>query len=503
MGNGNKLAARLFMAAVALAIVPACTARPVVHASTRHPNVIVFVTDDQTLGTWAAMPETLRRIVRKGVEFRRGYVSNPVCCPSRATILTGGYSHTTGVYSNGGRHGGFRAFFNNGMESRTLASYLDPAYETALFGKYLNHYSSYASQALDQPGYVPPGWDEWQAFYENNSEYYDYRLNVNGRIVPYGHRPSDFSTDVIGQRLRDWLDPTDGDGRDPSQPFFAYVTPAAPHGQELASRRYGDDERFLDLPTYRSPAVDEADVRDKPTYIRRLPRLGRAGLRQVQQRWMHQFQSLYSLDRQIGMTLDTLREQHLLADTAIMVISDNGQTTGEHRWRYKLVPYERSIRVPFVVRYDRIDGGTSVDEHSLVMNADVFATVMDLALGPGWETPTPVDGLSLRQAIAGTQTTPLRPAILLENLYYDRREHPSVPTYCGIVTRRWKYVVYSPPAADPTLVGGPEDHELYDLARDPFELRNVASQRPSIAARYRAKLAHLCDPRPPGWAVAW
>jgi N-acetylglucosamine-6-sulfatase len=485
-----------------IVVVPAQTTRPRARASGFQPNVIVFVTDDQTVGTWGAMPNTYRQIVQKGVEFRRGYVSNPLCCPSRAAILTGGYSHTTGVYSNRGNHGGFRAFYENGLESGTMASYLDATYQTALFGKYLNGYANYTADVLDVPGYVPPGWDEWQALYENNSKYYNYRLSVNGDLVKYENRPADFSTDVIGRRLRDWLDPSDGDGRDPSQPFFAYVAPASPHGPTLASSRYGDDERFLALPAYHSPAVDEADVRDKPTYIERLPRISDSGLRGLQIRWQHQFQSLYSFDRQIGRTMDSLRSQHLLANTLIIFLSDNGQTTGEHRWDYKLVPYERSVRVPFAIRYDRLGSGL-VDDRNLVMNADVFSTVMDLTLGPTWVAPTPVDGLSLRGAISGTQTNPLRPSILLENRYYARNHHLSVPTYCGIRTPRWKYVVYSASAVDPTLVSGSEDHELYDLALDPFELRNVASKRPRVAARLRSKLAQLCVPTPPGWTVEW
>ena len=100
-----------------------------------------------------------------------------------------------------------------------------------------------------------------------------------------------------------------------------------------------------------------------------------------------------------------MRAQHQLANTVIIFLSDNGQTFGDHRWRYKRVPYERSIWVPFAIRYDRLDGGSAIDRHDRVMSADVFATVMDLTLGPSWVAPTPVDGLSLRRAIAGTQAT--------------------------------------------------------------------------------------------------
>ena len=424
--------------------------------------------------------------------------------PSRAAILTGDWSHTTGVYTNRSKNGGFRTFYRNGNEQRTIATYLDPTYDTALFGKYLNGYSSYAER-LGRHGYVPPGWDDWEAFYGQNGSYYDYRLNVNGRLIRYGSDPQDYSTDVIGARLRDWLDPSDGDGRDPTQPFFAYVAAFSPHGPTDASPTYGDGQRFLDLPPYRSPAVNERDVSDKPSYIRALPPFDRQWMdRLTHNKWRRQHQSLFSYDRQIGLTLRVLHQEHELHNTMVIVMSDNGEETGEHRWDYKLVPYQRSIQVPLAIRYDRLiaNPGTN-DGRDFVANADLFPTIASLALGPRWQPPEPVDGVSLRDVLRGTQHGPLRTSMVLENGYYPRAGRPAVPTYCGILTRRWKYVVYSPTPSDPGLVAAPEEDELYDLKRDPYELHNVASSRPGIAARLRKRLVSACSPTPPGWAVPW
>jgi len=467
------------------------------------PNVLVFITDDQDVGTWSAMPRTRRLVIDEGIRFRNAYVSNPSCCPSRATILTGDWSHTTGVYTNHGYGGGTRAFRRTGNESRTLATYLDASYETALFGKYLNGYSAEANR-IGQRAYVPPGWDEWQAFYGMNGSYYHYRLNVDGHLRTYGAGPEDYSTDVLGERLRDWLDPSDGLGRDPTEPFFAYFAAFSPHGPADASPAYDDDHRFSHLPAYRSPAANERDVSDKPTYIRDLPPmhpLGRAGL--VDQ-WRREHQSLYSYDRQIGMTLRLLRQEHELHNTLVIVMSDNGEEGGEHRWRYKLVPYQRSIRVPMAIRFDRLLPRRGVvDRTDMVANADLFPTITALSLGRRWQPPQPVDGLSLRDVLSGKQQGPLRRSMVLENGYYSRGDKQAVPSYCGLLTRRWKYVVYSPTPRDPGLVSPPEEDELYDLRHDPYELRNVVASRREVAARLRKRLTIVCSPTPPGWSVAW
>ena len=479
------------------------TVTPVPTGRAHPPNVLVFVTDDQDFGTWSAMPRTRRLVLDHGIEFTNAYVSNPSCCPSRATILTGDWSHTTGVYTNHGYGGGTRAFYRMGNEQRTIATYLDPSYDTALFGKYLNGYAAEADR-IGQHAYVPPGWDEWQAFYGMNGSYYHYRLNVDGRLERYGGGPKDYSTDVLGERLRDWLDPSDGVGRDPTQPFFAYFAAFSPHGPSEASPTYGDDHRFLDLPAYDSPAVNERDVSDKPTYIRGLQPLRPAGRRRLTYQWRLQHQSLFSYDRQIGLTLRLLRREHQLHDTLVIVMSDNGEEDGEHRWKYKLVPYERSIHVPLAIRYDRLIRHKGVvDDTDMVANTDLLPTITALALGRGWRPPAPVDGVSLRAILMGKQRGPLRRSMLLENGYYNRGDKQAVPTYCGLLTLRWKYVVYSPTPRDPGLVVPPEEDELYNLRDDPYELRNVVTSRPDVAARLRERLATACSPTPPGWSVAW
>jgi len=462
------------------------------------PNILVIVTDDQTLHTWQAMPEVRRDILDHGIRFTHAYVSNPLCCPSRAAILTGDYSHTSRVYGNAGPHGGFRSFFAHGDEANTLATALDPTYDTALFGKYLNGYSTYSKRVLKQT-YVPPGWNEWQALYSDNGAYYGYDLNVDGQLVSYGHAPEDYSTDVLGQRLRDWLDTSDGAGRDPSEPFFAYLAAYSPHLPSAASPTYGDDGRFGGASLPGSASLD-AGVRGKPAFIRQLPPLSTHERARLRARWREQLQSLTSYDRQIGMTLDLLREQGQLHDTIVVMLSDNGVLYGQHRWLSKGVPYQEAVNVPFAIRADGLVSHPGVDRTHLVGNVDVYPTILDLALG---QSSPDVDGRSLRPLLGDGPDPPWRTALLLEGPFDDRGLQPGVPTYCGIVTARWKYVVYSPTPDDPSLVTGPEDHELYDLRADPRELDNVASSKRDIAGRLRDWLARLCSPAPPGWQVRW
>ena len=143
------------------------------------PNIILIVTDDQRANTLWTMPSVRRMLARKGVRFKNGFVSNSLCCPSRASILTGQYSHNTGVYTNYLPFGGFDAF----NDKSTVATWLNKAgYRTALMGKYFNQYKN--------AQYVPPGWDIWNAFSDrpgNGGGFYRYELSINGSPKEFGH----------------------------------------------------------------------------------------------------------------------------------------------------------------------------------------------------------------------------------------------------------------------------------------------------------------------------
>src|SRR5436309_10096294 len=174
--HGSKGVARRLPAVLlpVLLATSAVTFRHQAFASTStRPNIVLILTDDQRAHTLWAMPDVKQLLVQHGVNFRKAYVVNPLCCPSRTSILTGNYSHTTGVYTNRYPDGGFERFTENGEDRSTIATWLHSVgYETALVGKYLNQYRKWTDGT-----YIPPGWDRWDALYTNGAgSYYNYAI---------------------------------------------------------------------------------------------------------------------------------------------------------------------------------------------------------------------------------------------------------------------------------------------------------------------------------------
>src|SRR5262249_46858621 len=191
-----------------------------------------------------------------GVTFTRAFTVNPLCCPSRVSLLTGKYSHSTGVYNNSGRHGSWSDFH----DATTLATVLhERGYTTALIGKYVNTYG----QNSGQRGYIPPGWDRWLAFL-GGTKYYDYNLADQRKVVHHGHSPSDYSTTVFTRAAVEFI-------RTAPRPFFLLLAPFAPHEPAIAPP--GMEDSFADLPWWKPPSYNEQDRSDKPAYVRNLPPL--------------------------------------------------------------------------------------------------------------------------------------------------------------------------------------------------------------------------------------
>jgi arylsulfatase A-like enzyme len=461
---------------LALLLVPlafaACVRQPAVEPQDavpaaapreRPPDVVVVLTDDQRWDTLWAMPTVQRELVDHGVTFTNAFVVNPLCCPSRASILTGRYSHGTGVYLNRGKHGGFNAF----DDTSTVATWLDDAgYETALAGKYMNKYRD--------ASYVPPGWDRWAAFLGPNG-YYDYSLAVDGAARDFGSRVREYSTDVLARWSSRFIRSVPED-----EPLFLMFAPYAPHKHAVPARR--DEGTFDGFRRWRTPGYDETNVRDKPPYVRSKPRVrpGRADRLAIEAR--REYESLGAVDDAVGRLVEALEETGRLSTTLLVFMSDNGVAWGEHRWTYKLVPYEESIRVPMVVRFDPLVDQPRQDPN-LVLNIDLAPTIGALS-GIGARA---MDGRSLVPLLdEGGGGAPWRLDFLIENLRFDRGGKDVVPTYCAVRSRRALYVAYR---------GGFE--ELYDLDRDPFQMRNVAGQNLPILDAMRARVAELCDPPPP------
>ncbi|MGZ4149737.1 MAG: sulfatase family protein, partial [Actinomycetota bacterium] len=374
------------------AIASPARARASAGQPSARPNVLLIVTDDQRWDTLRAMPAVERRIAAKGTTFTNGFVVNPLCCPSRASILTGDYSHTTGVYREITPYGRFEAL----KDSSTIATWLDDAgYTTGLFGKYID---GYQHPALT--GYVPPGWDRWVAFVR--STYYDYMLTVDGRIESHGAAPQDYSTNVLARYATDFIRSTQG-------PLFVEFATAAPHAPAIAPPGQ-DPQTFADLPPWRPPSYDEADTSDKPAYVRNLPPLTASATAAIDAFRRDQYRTLLDVDRQVGALLDALRATGRLSNTVIIYTSDNGLLWGEHRWSKKEVPYEEAIRVPLLVRYDPFHSQPLTDDH-LALNIDIAPTIADLTGVPA----PPMDGQSLRPLLEGGGA-PWRTDFLIEHM---------------------------------------------------------------------------------------
>jgi arylsulfatase A-like enzyme len=422
------------------------------------PSVLLIVTDDQRWDTLWSMPELQRAVVAPGVTFVESFTTSSLCCPSRASILTGAYPHTTGVYTQGLPHGGFRSF----DDTTTIATQLQAAgYRTGFFGKYLDSYQSAAVA-----GYVPPGWDRWVAFV--HSQYVDYGLTVDGELERHGHDPADYSTDVLAAHTESFLRSSGG-------PVFAVFAPAAPHAP--ATPAPADRDRFGSLPPWRPPAFDEADRNDKPRHVRAFRRLGAVRIAALDRLRRNQYRSLQAVDRAVGRLVDALEDTGRLDDALIVFTSDNGLLWGEHRWLKKEVPYEEAIRVPLVVRDDAI-ASPHADAH-LVANIDLAPTIAEAT---GVDLPG-ADGSSLLPLLRGEEVR-WRRALLIEHL---RATNP-IPTYCAVRTARYLFARYQT-----------GERELYDLEVDPAELENVAGEHPALEARLETTLEGLCDPPPPGF----
>jgi N-acetylglucosamine-6-sulfatase len=315
---------------------------------------------------------------------------------------------------------------------------------------------------------VPPGWDRWVAFV--HSEYFEYALTVDGTVERVGYAAEDYSTDLLAARTEEFIRSTDG-------PVFAVYAPPAPHAPAIPSPE--DDGLFADLLPWRPPSFDEPDVSDKPAHVRAMTPFGPDRTEQLDTLRINQYRTLQAVDRAVGRLLGALEDTGRLEDALVIFTSDNGLLWGEHRWVKKEVPYEEAIRVPLVIRADRIGAALGRTDPHLVANIDLAPTI---AAAAGVPLPG-VDGRSLLPLLEGPSDG-WRHALLIEHM---RGTNP-IPTYCAVRTSRYLYAVYDT-----------GERELYDLARDPYQLRNLSKAAPGLRTRLQAVLDRLCDPPPPGF----
>lgn len=473
----------------------ASTQRPAPPGALRRPNIVFVLTDDLAENLVAYMPHVLA-MQRHGVSFSNYFVTDSLCCPSRASILTGRYPHDTRVFDNSPPEGGYAVFRERGEERQTFALALQrQGYATALMGKYLNGYkpngavaglgvgatagdgASLAVAAQGPPG-VPPGWSEWDVAGDGYPEY-GYHMNSNGHVRAYGYGTHEYLTDVIARKGLAFIDRAAAQRR----PFMLELATFAPHAPYTPARRdYGE---FPGLRAPRTPAFDAIGT-EEPAWLAHFEPLGASQIAQIDAKFRLRAEAVQAVDRMIGEIEAELTAKGLARDTYIVFSSDNGLHMGEHRLRPgKLTAFDTDIKVPLIVTGPGVPAGQTV--RAMSENIDLCPSFEELAGAP---IPPSVDGHSLLSLMHGRGSPGWRRAVLIE--HHGRvfaRGDPDLPargsgnppSYEALRTPRSLYVEYET-----------GEREYYDLRADPFELHNLASTlRPGRLRRLHRALARI------------
>jgi arylsulfatase A-like enzyme len=471
-------ARRLIVCSVAVALIAtACSSSKKSHTTTpptrpvsHKPNIVFVLADDLDLREVSYLPSVQRLVAEQGMTLDNYFITNSLCCPSRTTMLRGEYAHDTGVHSNAGANGGFNAAYKNGDTTATIGNWMQSAgYATALYGKFLNGYPGQAGGK-----YEPSGWTDWGGAIDSPNAYGEYNYDVirNGQKIHYGHKASDYGTTVYTGYAKSFIQ------RETQQhnPFFVYLAYFAPHQPATPARR--DLGKFPNAQAPRPASFDEADVSDKPAWLRAVPRMSPALISEVDNLYRRRIRSLQAVDRGVTQLVDELRADGQLDNTYFVFTSDNGFHLGEHRLPAgKRTPYEDDIHVPFFVR----GPGIAVGSHSSAMGGNVDLAQTFGAIG-GASLPSTLEGRSLLGVWHGDASSDTRKAYLLEhwpepaslgdndvnaktNGGLAAAEPSDIPQYSGVRTANITYVEY---------VTG--ERELYDLTTDPDELQNLAGK---------------------------
>jgi arylsulfatase A-like enzyme len=419
------LATLVLCVALSIALTQLLAGETRAAAPSSRPNVVLMLTDDQTLEEMSGLPQTSSLIGGQGATFSRAYISYPLCCPSRAAILTGQYMHDNGVHGNSPPDGGWQRFHAEGLEQRDLPIWLRNAgYYNVQVGKYLNGYGG-------SPPPVPPGWNEW---YGKTSEYdasvhggrlyFNYQMRedpppTGGVSCPsgdpaapgepftchYGDDPADYQTDVYRQMAVEAIHRL-GNASSGQTPFFLNVDFNAPHSPYVPAPRH--EGTLAGVPMPPPPGLNEKNMSDKPFFLRRLPRLGAGKLAVIDQRRRNRLEMLRSVDDAVAAIVHALAAEGQLDDTYLIFASDNGYFSGEHRIRQgKYLPHEPSSHVPLMIRGPGIPaGGVSND---LVSNVDFASTISQIA---GATPLLPQDGRSLLPFAEQPSLRTTRPILL-------------------------------------------------------------------------------------------
>jgi arylsulfatase A-like enzyme len=392
------------------------------------PNVLIIVTDDQRPDTMGFMPETRNLFKSNGVTFDRAFATTPICCPFRASLMTGQYAHNSGVrrQSDGPK-------INH---DHTLQRYFsDGGYRTALIGKFLN------SWKLEDP---PPYFERFVLGngYRNSTVNVDGTMKTISQYLPY------YLKKRAVRMLKDF------EAEDDARPWFMVLTPASPHNPSTPA----PEHRSVRLPKWQgNPATFETDLSDKPPTL--YPNNTPVGVeaRPLTKNYTNQVRALLAADRIVDDVFSALRTLGENGSTLAFFMSDNGYLMGEHGLRTKRFPYPMSQEIPLHMRWPAgglADGGT---DDRIVANIDVLPTVLEAA-GLEDSLEHEVDGFSL----LGTQQ---RNRLLLEHFADSRKQ---VPDWASLITDEQQYTEYYQVDSETRIFT-----EYYDLLSDPWYLTNT------------------------------
>ena len=415
------------LAALVAAGLSAAPAGPVVAGPSTGPNVLIFVTDDQRpRGTIQVMRRTRHWFGGGGIRYANGYVTTPLCCPSRASIMTGRYAHGHGVNDNGGGPTGTAALDH----ASTIQRYLhEGGYRTGIAGKFLNGW-----RVEDDPPYF----DRWAIF---PGGYHDRPWNVDGDL----RRLQRYSTHVVRSHALRFLDEAEVED---DRPWFLYVATAAPHVNPIAEPAYAG------APVGRwdgNPAVREEDRTDKPPYVREASRRLSA-MRAVRRKQLRSLMSVDDLVDAVMRRLEATGEE----DTLAFFLSDNGYLWGEHGLQGKGVPYTQSLEVPMYMRWPGGGVPRGRVRGAVAANIDIAPTILE-ATGIASDPAYTIDGRSL---LGGG---PER-----EVMFTEEWASSTAPRWASLRTDDYQYVEYY--AGDGF---GVVFREFYDLREDPWQLDNL------------------------------
>jgi N-acetylglucosamine-6-sulfatase len=458
------------------------------------PNFVLITADDMRPSDLRAMPFTRRVLARRGVTFTDAIAPFPLCCPARASILTGQYAHNHGVRSNRWPNGSYWAFRHR---DNTLPVWLRrQGYSTAMVGKFLAEYAKHKpAELVHRRLYeVPPGWTHWYALYGKVHSYAHLTLNVDTpKSRPHRITRDRYVTNFLTGITEDLI----GTYHRTRRPFFIWLSQVAPHGTKNGGwnpplphpRDRGDfaGVRLARGPVYRSALNEDTSDKRGP-----MPSLPAVSLRRLRGLYQRRLESLKSLDRSVRRVVAQLKHTGEFGHTVIIFTSDNGYGMGEHRWVSKGMPHDAVLKIPMIIsapglkhRY-RPGAGlhqrVRVDES--VTTIDIAPTIVGASGATAGRTP---EGLNMLRPSQNPDHTPGGDRVVLIEAGPKTRFVSADAKFVGVRTDRWTWFGWHATVEGELLhLGG---REFYDRRTLPSQVTNI--EDPALFPGVRLRLSDL------------